>query len=195
MSKDTTKTQRLQPVFDYEGVSQDRQSAERFLRRLIDAATLLVPDREWSPEDLREVIEFASSGATQSVPVLSARQYRKRLKEETARSDRYKQTFSTMIVRMTGGSPDDDHATVLDALIERLRKTDMVFLYKRHVAILLPHTGQPVLQTLVDRIRALIAAVSATELEQILIEATSYPSREFESADALLKWVDARLAD
>jgi hypothetical protein len=84
---------------------------------------------------------------------------------------------------------------VLDALIERLRKTDLVFLYKRHVAILLPHTGAPVLVTLVGRIRALIAAVASVDADEIGIESCSYPSREMASADALLVWADSNLKE
>lgn len=195
MSKDSTKTQRLQPVFDYEGVSKDHKSAERFVRRMLDAATLLVPDHEWSEDDLREVIDFATASAADAVPVLSARQYRKRLREEAARADRYKQTFSTMIVRLADKGEDEDYASVLDALIERLRKTDLVFLYKRHVAILLPHTGAPVLITLVGRIRALIAAVASVDADEIGIESLSYPSRAMPSADALLVWAETNLKE
>lgn len=195
MSKETQKTQRLQPVFDFESISKDHKSAERFVRRLLDAATLLVPDREWSDEDLREVIEFAGASASEAVPVLSARQYRKRLREEAARADRYKQTFSTMIVKLAEKGEDEDYASVLDALIERLRKTDLVFLYKRHVAILMPHTGAPVLTTLVGRIRALIAAVASMDADEIGIESCSYPSREMASADTLLAWADGNLKE
>lgn len=195
MSKDTTKTQRLQPVFDFESISKDPKSAERFVRRLLDAATLLVPDHEWTEDDLREVIDFSGASASDAVPVLSARQYRKRLREESARADRYKQTFSTMIVNLTEKGEDEDYASVLDALIERLRKTDLVFLYKRHVAILLPHTGAPVLTTLVGRIRALIAAVASVDADEIGIASCSYPSREMPSGDALLTWADANLKE
>jgi hypothetical protein len=195
MSKDTTKTQRLQPVFDYEGISKDHKTAERFVRRLLDAATVLVPDHEWGEDDLREVIDFATASATEVIPVLSARQYRKRLREEAARADRYKQTFSTMIVRLADKGEDEDYASVLDALIERLRKTDLVFLYKRHVAILLPHTGAPVLTTLVGRIRALIAAVSSVDADQIGIVSLSYPSREMSSSEALFAWAETHLKE
>jgi hypothetical protein len=195
MSKDTTKTQRLQPVFDYESISKDHKSAERFVRRLLDAATVLVPDHEWAEDDLREVIDFATTSATEVIPVLSARQYRKRLREEAARADRYKQTFSTMIVRLADKGEDEDYASVLDALIERLRKTDLVFLYKRHVAILLPHTGAPVLNTLVGRIRALIAAVSSVDADQIGIVSLSYPSREMSSSEALFAWAETHLKE
>jgi hypothetical protein len=195
MSKETQKTQRLQPVFDFESISKEQKSAERFVRRLLDAAALLVPDREWTEEDLREIIELAGASATDAVPVLSARQYRKRLREEATRADRYKQTFSTMIVRLAEKGEDEDYASVLDALIERLRKTDLVFLYKRHVAILLPHTGAPVLITLVGRIRALIAAVASVDADEIGIASCSYPSREMPSAETLLVWADGNLKE
>ena len=32
MSKESQKTQRLQPVFDFESISKDQKSAERFVR-------------------------------------------------------------------------------------------------------------------------------------------------------------------
>ena len=195
MNKDTKKTQRLQPVFDFESISKDHQSAERFVRRLLDAASLLVPDKDWTEDDLREVLDVAPAEGGDIVPVLSARQYRKRLREEAARADRYKQTFSTMIVGLADRGDTEDYASVLDALIERLRKTDLVFLYKRHVAILLPHTGAPVLTTLVGRIRALIAAVASMDADEIAIDSCSYPSHGMSSGEALLAWADQNLKE
>ncbi|MBI2891961.1 MAG: hypothetical protein HYY06_00300 [Deltaproteobacteria bacterium] len=196
MGTETRKTAKIEMILDYKSVTTDPKVAGRFARRLVDEAARLVPEKEWTVEDVRDVLSFAASGDDAAVPVLDARQYRKRLREEVARAERYKQTFSTMIVGVDGTDGGDEvYSSVLDALIERLRKTDMVFLYKRHLAIIMPHTAAPVLSTLVGRIRALIAAVAATEVEQVLIDATSFPSRDFASGQAFLEWADGKLKD
>jgi hypothetical protein len=195
MGRDS-KTSRLDAVIDFESVTSDAQVAQRFARKLVDAAAALVPSREWTVEDIRDVLAFAISSGESPIAVLDARQYRRRLREEVDRAERYKQSFSTMIVGVGGAQTGDEvYSSVLDALIERLRKTDMVFLYKRHVAIILPHTAAPVLSALVERIRALIAAVASTEVEQVLIDATSFPSREFASGNAFMEWAEGKLKD
>ena len=87
--------------------------------------------------------------------------------------------------------------SVLDALIERLRRTDTVFAYRRRFALLLSRTDADAVPPLLARVRRLIVegAGDPAVLEKVVVR--SYPSDELSSGqgDKLLDWGEDALRD
>lgn len=178
----------------FEAVTTDPESANRLVRELVHRAVQLVADREWSLEDLRDVLEFALRSELPPIRILEGRHFRKRLKEELARSERYATPFSLVVATLVAEQTREVYDSIVGALEERLRRTDMVFIYKRRFAILLPHTGAPVAEKLLGRIRALIGAVVAPG-SGLRMELQTYPAREIEGTRAMLDWAEDRLRE
>ena len=179
---------------DFEALTTDPEAAKRFVTEIVHRAVQLVGDREWSTEDLRDVIEFALRSELPPIRILEGRHFRKRLKEEIARAERYSTAFSLVVATLVTEQPQEVYDSIVGALEERLRRTDMVFLYKRRFAILLPHTGAPIAEKLLGRIRALIGAVVAPGTE-LRMELQTYPAREIEGPRAMLDWAEDRLRE
>jgi hypothetical protein len=195
-----TEAQRPEPPYDpnapldFAIVTTHPEAAKRFVTEIVQRAMQVVPDREWSTEDLREVIEFAIRSELPPIRILEGRLLRKRLKEEIARAERYATAFSLVVATLVADQPQEVYDSIVGALEERLRRTDMVFLYRRRFAILLPHTGAPIAEKLLGRIRALIGAVVAAGTE-LRMELQTYPAREIEGPRAMLDWAEDRLRE
>ncbi len=179
---------------DFATVTTDPEAVKRVIGELVAHAARMVPDREWSLEDLRDVVEFAIRSELPPVRIFEGRHLRKRLKEEIARAERYATPFSLVVATLVSEQSQSVFDSIVGALEERLRRTDMVFLYKRRFAVLLPHTGAPVAEKLLGRIRALIGAVAEAGSE-LRMELQTYPAREIEGPQAMLDWSEDRLRD
>jgi hypothetical protein len=184
---------------DLDRICADPMLAQRFARRLASLARQMAPGREWTPEDLRDVLEVAVHGsAQQSARVLEGRYFRKRLREQVGLADRYGDSFAIAVITMTEGVSEGVYSSVLDAVTERLRKTDMVFLYRRRFALLLPRMRPSGLAPLIVRVRELVAVgAGTTAIERIA--SLVYPDvsfddgNEVDAGDRVLDWAEDQL--
>ena len=88
-----------------ERICADPVLAQRLARRLAEAARDIAPGREWSMEDLRDVLEVAVRGPRDnSVRVLEGRHFRKRLREQAALAERYGDPFSCVVFTLVRGA-------------------------------------------------------------------------------------------
>ncbi|MFK7998917.1 MAG: hypothetical protein AB8H86_04945 [Polyangiales bacterium] len=180
---------------DLEGICANPEVASRFARQLAEAARRISPGRTWSPEDLRDVLEVAVHGNPQgSARVLEGRYFRKRLKEQTNLADRYGDEFSVVVISVSKDVHQGVYSSVLDAVTERLRRTDMVFLYRRRFAVVLPRLGVSTLSAMLERIKELVAVGAGTKSIERIAGGT-YPSDRFKDARAILDWSEDQLRD
>lgn len=182
------------PKLDYPAVTSNVDTARLFVRHLLEAATYMVESREWQPEDLMEIFRFAAEGGPNANDFLDGRHFRRRLEEAAQRAERYGEKFSVMFVHLPRtDSPEFLYDAVLDGLLERLRRTDQIFLFKSSFGILLPYTTAGDLPTLSDRIAELVLAVLNQEVE-LEIEHTAFPE-QVDTVASMLEWVDDTLEE
>jgi GGDEF domain-containing protein len=180
------------PLMSYTAVSSDREMASAFVRQLLHAAGKMIPTREWSTQDLRDILTFVLEGGVEPVPMLEGRYLRKRLKEQLARAERYQESFSLMFIGLSENADSIHHQSLVDLLMERLRRSDMLFLYRRKVAIILPHTNDKAAEGLIARIRSLAAATIPPEIQMEVLNRT-YPGPDFAHAGDVLDWAEDQL--
>jgi hypothetical protein len=178
---------------DLARICSDPLLAQRFARRLAELARDIAPGRQWSIEDLRDVLEVACRGPRQqSVQVLEGRYFRKRLREHCALAERYGDPFAVLVVKLEHEATPPVYESVLDAITDRLRRTDMVFLYKRRVALILPRMRAVALEPLIERVRALVA-VGAGRESIAGVSRLVFPAPEYADTQAVLDWAEDQL--
>lgn len=178
---------------DLARLCSDPVLAQRFARRLARLAREVAPGRDWSPEDLRDVLEVAVHGTPQqSARVLEGRYFRRRLREQVNLADRYGDTFAVVVLTMAEGVEEPVYSSVLDAVTERLRRTDMVFLYRRRFALVLPRMRQAALEPLIARVRELVGVgAGADALESVA--SLVYPDPVVADGSLVLDWAEDQL--
>jgi len=177
---------------DLQRICADPVLAQRFARKLASLARQ-VSERDWTPEELRDVLEVAVHGSPQQAArVLEGRYFRKRLREQLNLADRYGDSFAVAVISMKTNVTDGTYSSVLDAVTERLRRTDMVFLYRRRFALVLPRMRHTALQPLIERVRELIAVGAGTKAIEG-ISSQVYPNRTMDDAHQLLDWAEDQL--
>ncbi len=178
---------------DLERICADATLARELARQLAERAREIAPGRDWSPEDLRDLLEAAVHGPpTDEVPVLEGRFLRKRLREQCAIADRYGDPFGVIVVALGPEPVSGAYASVLDAIVGNLRRTDMVFLYRRRYAIVLPRISDTVLPQLAARMRTLIeVGVGAGAVEDV--DTLAFPSAEATAMNDVLDWAEDHL--
>ena len=182
---------------DLEKICGDPVLAQRLARRLAEAAREIAPGRDWSMEDLRDVLEVAVRGPREDrVHILEGRYFRKRLREQCALAERYGDPFSCVVVTLVRGESEGGHtyASVLDAISERLRRSDMVFLYRRRFAMILPRMRPGSLGPLVDRITELVSQAQEWPVLET-VQSLSYPDAVLQDTQAVLDWAEDRLRE
>jgi hypothetical protein len=178
------------PEMSYTAITGNREMAGSFSRYLLAAAAKMVP-RQWSVQDLSDVLNFVLEGGETPVQFIEGRYLRKRIREQIARAERYKEPFAMMVLALSDEMDAIGNESLVDLLTERLRRSDMVFLYRHRVAIILPHTPFGVLEKLQERITKLAHATLG--LRQIRFAVAAYPDEKFESPERVLDWVEDQL--
>ncbi len=178
------------PSMSYTAVTSNREMAGSFSRYLLAAAVKMVP-REWSVQELSDVLNFVLEGGNTPAQIVEGRYLRRRLREEVARADRHQEQFSIMVLGFEGEVEEETYEGLVDVLQERLRRSDLVFLYKHRIAILLPHTPETSLERLCQRISKL--AAEALRSKKVIFSTASYPGKTFAGPDTVLDWVEDRL--
>ncbi len=178
---------------DLERILADPMLAQRLARRLAESAGEIAPGREWTIEDLRDVLEVACRGPrTDKVRILEGRYFRKRLREHCALADRYGDPFACVVVRIGKQLDPSVYDSVLDAMAEKLRRTDMIFLYKRRFALILPRMRAVSLGPLIERLRKLVA-VGAGEQALGDVRSLVYPDPIHPDTQSVLDWAEDQL--
>lgn len=178
---------------DLETICADPLLAQRFARKLVGLAKQVIPGREWSLEDLRDIFEAAVRGRrSDGARIVEGRYFRKRLREQCALAERYADPFALVVVSLQAEAPEGAYQSVLDAIVERLRNTDMVFPYRQRFALVLPKMRLEWLGPLVERVRELIdvgAGVDAIDTIETLV----YPDPDYADTQAVLDWAEDQL--
>lgn len=178
---------------DVASICRDPLLAQRIARQIVEAAEGVVPGRRWSIEDVRDILDSAVRGSREeTVRIVEGRYFRKRVREQCALADRYGDPFAVVVVALSSEPQDGLYQSVLDAIVERLRRSDMVFLYKRRFALILPRMRPESLAALVERVRELIR-VGAGEDAIEGIESLVYPDPRNPDTQSVLDWAEDQL--
>ncbi|MCZ7679450.1 MAG: hypothetical protein M5U28_12085 [Sandaracinaceae bacterium] len=178
---------------DLATICADPLLAQRIARQLVEIAEEVIPGRRWSVEDVRDILDAAVRGRRDpGVRIVEGRYFRKRVREQCALSDRYGDPFAVVVIALMPEPQDGAYQSVLDAIVERLRRTDMVFLYRRRFALVLPRMRGESLEPLVARVRELIQiGVGEDVVERI--ESLVYPSTAHPDTQSVLDWAEDQL--
>lgn len=182
------------PAMSYTAVTTHRTMAEAFVKRLLEAGGRIIRDRELTIDDLIAICHVANDKREESVTMLEGRHLRGRVGDQLSRADRYGECFSLMVLDLQGLPDRAAHDAVVDTLYERMRKTDLVFLFKTRIVLLLPHTNTPQAALLSERLTGLLSL--AFEIPpQIPMASLTYPDPAIERSSVVLDWVEDRLRD
>lgn len=178
---------------DLSAICADPSLAQMLAQQLVEAARELAPAREWSIEDVFEVLEVAVNGPHQlPVRILEGRYFRKRLREHCQQAEQYGGSFACLVISLRPEQSEATYQSILDAVTERLRRTDMVFLYRRRLAMILPRMGEYGLVPLIDRLRELVAVgVGEGALESIA--SLVFPNADLPDTQSVLDWAEDQL--
>jgi hypothetical protein len=180
---------------DLQRVCADRQLARRFARRLTEVARELAPARNWSVEDLRDVFEVAVRGPLhERAQVLEGGQFRARLRDHGNIAQRYGEPLACIVLFLEEARGSAVYSSVLDAVTENLRSSDMVFLYKRRLALLLPRMRAEGVEPFVERVRELLA-VGPGEDAMSDVTAIAYPHEDVPHFGVVLEWAEDQLRE
>ena len=123
------------------------------------------------------------------------RHFRKRLREQCELAERYGDPFACVVVSLVDDVTDPVCAqSVLDAVTEGLRRTDMVFVYRRRFALILPRMRVEALTDFLDRIQKLVS-FGAGESTVTSIASMVYPNARLPDTRAVLDWAEDMLRD
>ena len=177
---------------DLESILSQRLVARWFAEEVRQSANRLVPSRRWTLEDVRDVLEAAiDSEREPDVRILEGRYFRKRLREQCDLADRYGDPFCCVVFHLGPERSTAAYASVLDAIVERLRRSDMVFMYRRRLALILPRMQLSDLGPLMARLMRLVGMGAGTEAI-IGHSHLEYP-KPGRSARQVLDWAEDQL--
>jgi len=180
------------PQMSYTGVTTNRDMANAFVVNLLKAAERMVPEKKWLVDDILAVLKAALDTGSTAAAMLEGRYLRRSLRDQMALSDRYQEPFSVLVMILEAHADESLYQSVLDAVLERLRKSDMIFLYRHRTVMLLPHTDIEAAKKLVARLRVLLQKVIGRELD-LDFRLRTYPDPNITSQDEILDWAEEQL--
>jgi hypothetical protein len=189
----STKKDNEVPLMSFTAVTSHQAMAEAFVTELARAASEIIPDRVMTAEDIVKVCQVAlEDKPDRSITMVGGRHLRARISEQVSRANRYKEPFSLIILNLTNISEREDYDSIVDTLRERMRQTDLMFLFKHRIVLLLPHTEKAACRQLVDRITTLIKSC-LVNVPQISSTTLTFPHRELTKTADLLDWTENQL--
>lgn len=178
---------------DLDMLRADPVLAQQFARRLALAAKEIAPAANWSVEDLRDVLEVAVQGtANEGVRVVEGRYLRKRVREQCAFTERYGEPFALVVVQLVPEPFEGLYAKVVESVVEKLRRSDMIAIYRRRFALLLPRMEGVALGSLLDRIAARVDQVAGKKIVEG-VNGQMYPDPSFPDTQSVLDWLEDHL--
>jgi hypothetical protein len=173
-------------------VTSHREMATAFVKELLRHGNKIMHDHELTIEDLVAICHLAMERREKGVTMLEGRHLRGRVSEQISRADRYNEPFSLMIVKLVPSLDVTSYDSVVDTLCERMRKTDLMFIFKSRVVLLLPHTAKEPCSLFAARVKQLLeTAVTAGAFE--VIESITYPDPDITSRSHVLDWAEDAL--
>ncbi len=181
------------PIMSFTAVMTHQTMAEAFVNELARMAQGIIPDRDITPEDLYTIMQVALSDRVEnSVTMVGGRHLRARISEQVSRARRYKEIFSLIVLNLDHIGDAEDYEAIVDTLRERMRHTDLLFLFKVRIVIMLPHTDESACSMLVNRIRTLIEACM-DKMPKIAMSHLTYPHPELIKTSQVLDWAETQL--
>jgi len=184
----------VHPMMSYTAVTSHREMAVAFVRELLRHGNRIMNDHELTIEDLVTICHLALSQRETGVMMLEGRHLRARVSEQISRADRYNEPFSVMFVRLNASLDRSGYDSVVDTLCERMRKTDMLFIFKSRLALILPHTLKDPCAILAARVQQLLETAVATGIIDG-IPTLTYPDPEITARSQVLDWAEDQLRD
>lgn len=188
----SNKDSSVQPMMSYTAVTTHREMAEAFVNELIRMGQRIMPDHDLTVEDLVSICHIALDKKDAGVVMLEGRHLRGRISEQLSRGDRYKEPFSLMVLRLSSETTRTEYEAVVDTLCERMRKTDLMFMFKSKIVLILPHTIKDNCGILAERIEHLLKEAVNTGI-QVDINHLTYPDPGIESKSVVLDWTEDQL--
>jgi hypothetical protein len=182
----------VQPLMSYTAVTSHREMASAFVRELIRHGNKIMHDHDLTIEDLVTICHLAMERREAGVTMLEGRHLRGRVSEQISRADRYKEPFSLMMVKLVLTLDNATYDSVVDTLCERMRKTDLMFIFKARIALLLPHTAKEPCCLFSTRVQQLLETAVAPGIVDKITSVT-YPDPELPARSAVLDWAEDAL--
>ncbi len=179
------------PTMSFTAVTSHKAMAEAFVEQLTRAAAKIIPDRPVTAEDIVKVCQLAlQDKPDQSITMVGGRHLRARVSDQVSRAKRYNEPFSLVILDLSNLTQKEEYDSVVDTLRERMRQTDLLFLFKYRIALLLPHTEESACKMLVNRIQSLIGSVNIPSVNAATL---TYPHAEITRTSEVLDWAENAL--
>jgi hypothetical protein len=182
------------PLMSYTAVTSRREMAEAFVTELLTLGRKIMPDHDLTTEDIIEICHLTLTKRNRGVVMLEGRHLRGRVGEQVSRANRYKEPFSLLVLKLDGAVRNTaNYDAVIDTLCERMRQTDIMFLFKSRLVLILPHTPTGAREMLVERIRLLVNDALKDIAPPIDLSGMTYPDAQFPKTQAVLDWVEDHL--
>ena len=181
------------PMMSFTAVMSHQTMAEAFVNELLRVAQKLIPDHAITAEELFSIVQRALyDQGGRSITMVNGRHLRSRISEQVSRALRYKETFSLLVLNLDRILSADDYEAIVDTLRERMRKTDLIFLFKHRIVLLLPYTQTEPCELLKHRIQSLIKECMSAAPE-IPISGLTFPNPNMTKAMQVLDWAENNL--
>ena len=187
------KKARSQPMMSFTAVTSHQAMAAAFVNELLRSAQQLIPDRELTAEDMLSILQRALyDDKDRSVTMVSGRHLRSRISDQVSRAKRYNEPFSLVALKLPEAVDTEDYDAVVDTLRERMRQTDLIFLFKHRIVLLLPHTEKEACQVLQDRIQQLLKGC-LHNMPPVETNCLTFPDSELHKGMEVLDWAENQL--
>jgi hypothetical protein len=182
------------PLMSYTAVTSHQSMAEAFIDELIRVGQSIMPDHDLSTADIYSICKVALEKKPPGVVMLEGRHIRGRVSEQVSRADRYNETFSVLVIRLKDCDNFNDYDAMVDTLCERMRKTDLMFLFKARIILILPHTNSGACVKLTERILELLKDAMDPK-PGVIFNSLTYPGAEGEKPKNVLDWVEDQIRE
>ncbi|MBN2802979.1 MAG: hypothetical protein JXR91_07780, partial [Deltaproteobacteria bacterium] len=143
-----SKDSKVTPLMSYSAITTHSEMALAFVDHILNYCHNLIPEKKMTAEDLITICHAALQ-RKREINILEGKYLRGRIAEQLSRAKRYGEPFSIMSLKLKAGIDDNTYDTLLDSLRERLRTSDIIFMFKNTIMIMLPHTDQNSLNLLI----------------------------------------------
>ena len=177
----------------FTAVTSHQAMAAAFVNEILRAAQVLIPDRDLTAEDLMSIFQRAIyDDKERTITMVSGRHLRSRISEQVSRARRYHEPFSLVVLKMEVEMSKEDYEAVVDTLRERMRQTDLIFLFKHRIVLLLPHTERDACHILEERIQSLIKNC-LSDHPPVDTARMTFPNADIDKGMDVLDWAENQL--
>lgn len=176
----------------YSDLTSHQTVAEAFIKELLRTGQTIVSDHVLLPEDLLTICQKAMDQTNPGAVVAGGRQLRGRISEQLSRADRYNEPFSILALRIENADDRHGYEALVDTLCERMRNTDLMFLFKSRIVLILPYTTDNACRTFSRRVKDLLDT-SLFMNAGVRFSCATYPSDEFSCGFDVLDWTEDML--